>query len=81
MMKYNIFILLILFSVKTSKAQEIYRTSYLKFNNKEVASVDSADFIRTIYLPENKKKVARISEIFKNGKNKLEGFINAKFLD
>jgi antitoxin component YwqK of YwqJK toxin-antitoxin module len=72
----------ILFALITSHAcaQKIQSTTYLKFNNQEVNSLDSADFIRYIYASEKEAVNSKLIEKFKNGDIKKEGEIINKEL-
>ncbi len=78
-MKKLIIYLLIIFSFK-AYGQKLYSTNYYKFNNQEVKSKDSADFIRYIFQPENGAITTKLIEIFKNDTLKKEGRINTMAL-
>jgi antitoxin component YwqK of YwqJK toxin-antitoxin module len=69
------------FSFITSFAQKVYKTTYLKLSNQIVDSLSQAEFTRTIYYPVDGDKLAKVVEVYKSGKLKKEGNINADYLD
>ena len=69
-MKTLILYLLILFSFNAF-SQKLYSTKYFKFNNQEVAGLDSADFIQYIYAPMPNSDLVKVEEKYKNGNLKM----------
>jgi hypothetical protein len=78
-MKYKILISIVLFALK-SPAQELYSTTYFKFNNQEVATVATADFMREIFSSNIEKANYKLIEKYKNGKIKKTAEVLSKHL-
>ncbi|MBK0382092.1 energy transducer TonB [Pedobacter sp. SD-b] len=75
MRKLYILIILIIFCLKTH-GQQLYSTTYLKFNNIEVDSANLADYTRYIYYTDSTKKKVKIIEKYKNGNLKQTGEVS-----
>lgn len=63
-----------------SYSQQLYSTTYLKFNNMEVDSINLADYTRYVYYADSAKKQAKIIEKYKNGNLKQMGEVDERTL-
>lgn len=73
-----IVIAIFLFTSLNSYAQKLYSTHYLTFNNQEVKTLETANYIREIFFPENDGGNYKLVEKFRNGKIKKTGEVLAK---